>query len=102
MPILLKRHHYEVFSSIFKCQREARRDIRWKELQNALCAVGFVASKPGKGSKRTFLSTGPWARVPLCVHKPKNNVFCGRAQDGLRVLLAARYGWCRSTFSTEA
>ncbi|KAI0348922.1 hypothetical protein OH77DRAFT_357595 [Trametes cingulata] len=72
MPIPLKRQHYEVLASILKSYRGARREIRWNEFEKAVGALGFIARRAGGGSKCTFQSMGPWARIPFSLHKPEN------------------------------
>ncbi|KAI0362843.1 hypothetical protein BV20DRAFT_1058590 [Pilatotrama ljubarskyi] len=101
MHIALRRPHYEVLASILKIHRGARREIRWNRFEDALCAVGFVASSKGAGSKYTFISKGPLVRAPFSVQKPKDNVLTKRDQDGLKVLFLARYGWRRASFICE-
>ncbi|KAI0360940.1 hypothetical protein OH77DRAFT_1418986 [Trametes cingulata] len=102
MPIPLKRQHYEVLASILKSHRGARREIRWNEFEKAVGVLGFVARRTGAGSKRTFDSTGPWACIPFSLHKPKDDILRKGAQDGLKSLFAARYGWRSSTFIRQS
>ncbi|KAI0352176.1 hypothetical protein OH77DRAFT_1523627 [Trametes cingulata] len=100
MPVALKRVHYEVLASILKSHPGARREIRWGSFEKALGAIGFVSSANG-ALKRTFRSAGPWVALPFSVQKPKNNILSKRDQDGLKALFLARYGWRRSTFTSE-
>ncbi|KAI0359015.1 hypothetical protein OH77DRAFT_1420542 [Trametes cingulata] len=102
MPIPLKRPYYEVLASILKSHRGARRDIRWDEFEKAVGALGFVARRAGGGSKRTFECTGPWARIPFSLNKPKNHTLHKGAQDSLKTLFATRYGWHSATFKRQS
>ncbi|KAI0362925.1 hypothetical protein BV20DRAFT_1058513 [Pilatotrama ljubarskyi] len=98
MAIPLKYKHYRVLASLYKIEAGDRRDVSWEDFVQALVALDFVPCKPKGGSKRKFLSSGPWPKVPFCWDRPHKGVLYAGVQDDVKHALTARYGWGPATF----